>query len=82
MSDRAMAPSDCNVVDKAFRGECDRLGLAKALATDAGRAWLKFLAFYSFGRQPVIGALCDGESRGCTASAAAAVSGIWLAPLN
>jgi hypothetical protein len=43
MSDRAIATSDCNVVNKAFGGERDRVGLAKALTTDAGRAWLTLL---------------------------------------
>ncbi len=41
MTDRAMAPTDSHAVGKTFRDERNRLGLAKVLTTDAGRAWLK-----------------------------------------
>jgi len=41
MTDRAIATADCNSVGQAFCGERDRHGFAKALTTDAGRAWLK-----------------------------------------
>jgi hypothetical protein len=43
MIDRAIVPEACNVIGEAFCGERDRLGMAKALTTDAGRAWLKLL---------------------------------------
>jgi len=41
MTDRAMAPTDSHALGKTFRDERNRLGLAKVLTTDTGRAWLK-----------------------------------------
>src|SRR5258708_31420846 len=42
-TDRAIAPIDANAVCEAFCVERDRLGMARALTTNAGRAWLKLL---------------------------------------
>ena len=64
LTDRARALANCDAVDKVFRRQRDRLGLAKGLTTEAGRAWLKL---FDERKDRVLSAV----------SAQAAVAGRW-----